>query len=151
VAGITWYVNTAELEALIKERRSVEQALRDAAGCRDAGERLERRRAEIDDAVRSAMSHSRRHVVATFAYLYPNARAIAEFEAVLREQGWHRTELPTYAWARAMDRGTTFPEAVKVAHDEIDRARAHAEAAVRVSCKFVVNGVRVGSFKVLSV
>ena len=49
-----------------------------------------------------------------------------------------------------MERGTTFPDAVKLAHDEIDRARTHAMAAVRVSCKFVVNGVRVGSFKVLS-
>jgi hypothetical protein len=106
---------------------------------------------EIDDAVRTAMTHERRHVIATFAYLYPNACAIAEFETMLRECGWHRTALPTEGWARPMERGVSFPDAVKLAHDEIERARAGARAAVRVSCKFVVNGVRVGSFKVLSV
>ncbi len=138
-------MNTAELEALIRERKAVELDLR-----HQVNERLERRRAEIDDAVRSAMNHSRRHVVATFMYLYPTGGAIDEFEKHLQQSGWHRTQLPADGWARPMERGTTFPDAVKLAHDEIDRARTHAMAAVRVSCKFVVNGVRVGSFKVLS-
>ncbi len=147
-------MNTAELEALIRERKTVEQELRDVRrGATFVADepRLERRRAEIDDAVRAAMSHGRRHVVATFMYLYPTTQAIAEFEQNLRELGWHRTELPADGWARSMDREATFPDAVRVAHDEIERARARAKAAVRVRCKFVVNGVRVGSFKVLSV
>ncbi|CAN5438159.1 hypothetical protein BH09MYX1_BH09MYX1_16170 [soil metagenome] len=153
-------MNTGELEALIKERKSVElelRELRERARAITAGddhavsERLEHRRTEIDDAVRSAMTHARRHLVATFMYLYPATRAVAEFEETLRELGWHPTQLPRDGWARSMDRGTSFPDAVKVAHDEIDRARARASTAVRVSCKFVVNGVRVGSFKVLAV
>lgn len=143
-------MNTAELEALIRERKTVETDLRQVRKG-PAGEVLERRRAEIDDAVRSAMSHARRHLVATFTYLYPAGGAIEDFEACLRELGWHRTELPTDAWARPTDRGATFPDAVKLAHDEIERARERAKVAVRVSCKFVVNGVRVGSFKVLAV
>lgn len=143
-------MNTAELEALIRERKAVEVGLRDV-GPPESGssERLVRRRAEIDDALRSAMAHTRRHVVATFMYLYPRCGAIEEFESLLKDRGWHRTQLPADAWARPMDRGATFPEAVKLVHDEIDQARTHAMAAVRVSCKFVVNGVRVGSFKVL--